>query len=368
MKPVRKRLIWLLALVLTVLVSCGDGVVDAADEATAVRQVKLTFTLIATGDDSSAGTRADTWADNENATTDHGTLYETKIDPEALQVFVYSATDNTLLGSVQNLVCYRTDTESNRHIYRFMGNVSVVEQALQDGNFDAKIAVLANCPDYAPAAGAALADMAELTFSYSPADYAAAEGEMPKKNIPMWGVTSVSKTLTSDVATDIGTIYMLRALAKIELCLSDKCLANGMSITSATLNHYNASGYVVPKDGLTASATTAISIVDGFNPADKAATNAAFSKTDDTYYMYVPEYANVKGSDTEATISVRLDYQADFDAAYTVHIADYSDSSLPCFDIVRNSRYRFVINKDANGLTVTPTAWTHTFDHEYDFK
>lgn len=63
--------------------------------------------------------------------------------------------------------------------------------------------------------------------------------------IPFYGVKLCEGvTFSRNLLTDLGTIHLLRAMAKIEVA----CVTPGWNISGVALQRYNAAGYCAPAD------------------------------------------------------------------------------------------------------------------------
>lgn len=337
------------ALALLSLASCVfDDDAATADDGSDAMQIY--FTLVTSGSGASV-TRADeTWgpgwqgADRRD-TALIGDLYETLIKPDELQVLLYTTgTDkDKFICKVENLSYYRVDESANRYIYKFSGRIP--KGKFSDGTFSAKIVVLANCPDYTPTENAPLSDMGTQTFDYTPAQFA---GPSPEKAIPMWGVKTVTDAqLRAGLATDIGDIWLLHAMAKVKVSLSEASQQKGLKLSSAKLNGYSQQGYVVPAAFANVDETSSIKTENetggSFNPVTTTAqvTTPAipFTKADDNtyFYIYVPEYNTVEGN---ASITVGISYAYEQEFTFKLDI-----------NLVRNHIYHY--EADFEGVTVT---------------
>lgn len=346
-----KSNIFLLLLASALFASCMSD--EAAECPADTDKMSVTFTLVTGGD---RATRAGTWSENETSATsaDHGTEYETKIDPGKLQVLVYNPTDNTLIGKVEQLT-YIRDTQ-NQYIYHFTGVLPLDSWNMKDGQFNGKIVVLANSDTYSPAEGTALSDMLPLAFNYVPTEFA---GTTPTASIPMWGVKTVNVTLTAGEAKDIGDIYILRAMSKIKVMV-DADATNNLKLNSVKLTKYNKSGYVLPSGYAAVNNTELLTTTDkSFNPKDDAVeAEIPFTKDEDgSYNIYVPEYDN-KNNDALITVNAQDDNNKTA-KDYTIELKDYDKTTgqpktdAEPKDIIRNTVYQYAVKSiDSQGLRI----------------
>lgn len=322
----------LIAPLLLATACISDNVVTDNCVAPESGTVKITFTLGTMGQ---TATRATTWDENEQQyASTNATAEENKIDPGRLQVLLY-ATDGTLIGKVTQLSHVQDATATN--LYHFTGNVAFAADRLTDDKLSAKIVVLANAADYEPVAGSTLADMG-TALTYNRTD----TGD----GIPMWGVKEVSAlTLTPGQLNDIGTIHLLRAMAKITVTVARD--ADTANITSVSLNRYNKGGYVAPKDAAAYSDTKDISISGCFNPLAGEETSALpFTPSADrkTWTLYVPEFEN--SADRQALINVEtktLGVKPIYLKNYDTATGEPATGDNPDKDLIRNTVYQYNI-------------------------
>lgn len=332
-----------------------------------------------------------------------GNRKDNRIVPKQLHVVLYQK-DNTYLCKVMNLV-YRQlpvtgSTVSN--IYQFVGDVPA--SVLGTNNtLECKIMVFANVPE-SQIPTTAVSTLEDIDFSYS------------TTNIPMWGVASFvddnkttdvfeGLTLTPGSRTDIGTIYILRAMAKIKVKLAESF--NNYNLDGVKINRYNTKGYVLPSGYATANVTTALplyttgSTIGVLRPNTTGTSSESLDFTpsednDGSLTIYVPEYQNI-GVKTPSTMTVTLadpndntkkkDYPLEFkwyEAEEGKHAKDEP------FDLIRNHYYEYTItgvNDEYNLLltcevqpwdveeiaidytdiaTYTPLGWEEgTYDEQY---
>lgn len=185
------------------------------------------------------------------------------------------------------------------------------------------------------------------------------EGILPSedKPIPMFGVKLFTTVPDFTESVDFGTVNMLRAMAKIELHCTNKVKLDNVRLTycmpvgtCAPRKMRNCNTSQVVSDNMflpgqeNSYSQTALKGW-GYTLTGKTATpvkNVYFNKADTTgmnYMIYVPEYAN-DGSQglTPAQIAFNVPSTGN---DYTLEFADYSDSNMPKFNILRNHIYRY---------------------------
>lgn len=316
----------LLLLLAATLASCVYDDAPATRDDDARQAVQVTFTLAAGNAD--ADTRA-TWGDdypNEN-----GTAWESAIDPDDLQVLLYT-TNNDDVARVENLVYFRNDDGT----YTYHGQLTASSNDLTPDT-EYKIMVFANCGINNDTETNISTTLANTTFTRDGADY-----------IPMWGVTTKKLTLTPGTADNLDTIYLLRAMAKIEVTLSD-ALTDEYTLSSITLNRYNTTGYCLPAGYNAVSETKELEREDdapaSFRPYSSVSTEElSFQIENGTAVCYLPEYEAEDANPAVLTITLN-------GKAYTLDLKDYTTNAY--YDLVRNHIYRYTITGVNEGtLTV----------------
>ncbi len=185
----------LLSLLLLASCSRNDEVAVAEGEE---GKVYVTLTLSINGEE--AGSRA-TWEDNDNP--EDGNEWENTIDD--LQILIYDA-NNNYVGKVEDLIQLLDG--------RYSGTLS--SDAEWTGNTNYKIMAFANCPSIDDPSNISTLDYTRANVSY----------------IPMWGVTTTTFDLTPGESDDIGSIDLLRAMAKVEVFMD----AEGYTIDNISVD------------------------------------------------------------------------------------------------------------------------------------
>lgn len=317
----------LLLLLAATLASCVYDDAPATRDDDARQAVQVTFTLAAGNAPTDTRAEGPTWGDDYDK--EGATAWENAI--AQLQVLVYDEDGTTPVGQVENLIRFSND---NGQSYTYHGQLTTPTGTELSTDTPYKFVILANIKSN-------LTDnntLGDLTFEQG-ADY-----------IPMWGVTTKELTLTPGTADNLGPINLLRAMAKIEVTLSD-ALTDEYTLSSITLNRYNTTGYCLPAGYATASQTTDLDREDGttpisFNPNESLAANAPFTISTDgnTAICYLPEYEAEYANPAVLTITLN-------DKAYTLDLKDYTTNAY--YDLVRNHIYRYTITGVNEGtLTV----------------
>ena len=281
-------------------------------------KVQISFTLAL--DELNSRSRAEgDWNEVETTTGVIGNSYENQIDLQnGLQVLVYTENGNQFIGKVINPDVIRQQTENGR-IYEFQGDLEIDANYINQSQLSCRLMVFANC--------ATVADhnKENLTFSHDAAF------------IPMWGVQTCTLTLTKgEVSRVPQTIYMLRAMAKVDVRMSD-AIKSEHKLTSVTLDKYNSFGYVLPSGYVSASHTESLLQQNVFRPLSGAGEGSlSFVGSDGVFHIYIPEYQNVGENVTPATMKLVVNGKE-----YALEFKDYVTDAP--FNIVRNHYYQYTI-------------------------
>lgn len=363
-------LLSLLAVALTI-VSCISDREVCTDSSQSDDKVQVKFTIAM--DNATTSTRG-SWDSDIKANGEKGDYYENTIEMGKFQVLVYNSSDNKYIGKV-NKTSYIRETGTSNNLYSVIGDLSIDKSDLNtDQTLDCFMVVLANYDnESSPTTDNTIADL-QSTYSYDHDNiektYTATTTDT-KKYIPIWGVKHVKVSLKAGSSTDIGEIYMLRAMAKVQLSL-DAAFAASYTIVSAKLTDSNNQGYVVPTTGETFYSSTISTENYGtkqldadncFNVLAKTETTAIEAnfwqeyewntngtigdKVANRYIIYVPEY---KQGSTPATIKVTLrpsgETTADKDKEYEIELKKYDtngNATGNALNLVRNSIYKYNI-------------------------
>ena len=276
------------------------------------------------------------WSDPYDSKT--GVPFDYRIIPEDLRVVVY-AEDGTRVGVLQDLG-YWPINEAHTE-FQFVGQLPPEFVEHYNTNRDKpkyRFMVLANCGDHS-------AGEEYISYSQAQLDPSAANSA-----IPMWGVLQADVTpLLNDSSLDLGTIWLLRAAAKIEVKLSDTEEKKGTKINSATLKYYNQTGYVLPSGALSVADTRNLDQENCFRGYRHAAVNLPFYKDEQTgsVYVYITEYNNMDYSGERNKISLEFNIKGQnktFEDA--ISFCEYSSGKLvenSHYNVVRNHIYEFEV-------------------------
>ena len=276
------------------------------------------------------------WSDPYDSET--GVPFDYRIIPEELRVVV-CAEDGTRVGVLQDLG-YWPINEAHTE-FQFIGQLPDEFVTYYNEHRDApnyKFMVLANCGDHSSGAE-------YISYRQEQLNPAAANS-----SIPMWGIKTASVTpLLNDDSMDIGTIWLLRAAAKIEVKLSDNFKDKETKINSATLKYYNQTGYCLPSGWSQVSDTEKLDQENCFRGYRHAAVNLPFYKDEKTgsVYVYVTEYNNIDYSGERNKISLDFNIKGqDKTFEDAISFCNYSDGKPvenSHYNIVRNHIYEFEV-------------------------
>lgn len=303
---------WLLHIYIGVLgilaASCSNQelVPDSAER----EEVHITFTLAINGN---TATRA--WDGNYDA--DEGNDYDNHIAPGSLQVLICD-TEGNPRAQVDKLWWHQI--EGNISVYRFTG---VVESDLLDtGTY--KIMVFANCPSVS---------MSDSFNKIQDLEY-----NQSATSIPMWGVIQKKLTLTPGADNDLGTIHILRAMAKVKVALSDG-MSGEYELAEVSFKNYNTKGYCLPSLSSFGDLTTTTELdTEGvLRPYSSGGSRLLFNNG----VVYVPEYQN----DGNLSIAVLLKHrETDRTKKYSISFSEYNNGMAgTTMNVIRNHYYSFVI-------------------------
>ena len=182
--------------------------------------------------------------------------------------------------------------------------------------------------------------------------------QIENDGIPMWG--AVTKTVSANSNVDLGTIHLLRAVAKVEIKLSNDVDAE-FDIERAIVTKYNAEGYVFPNTKTTPTlelnhAGATFNVPDNSDVTE----NLVFVVAEDkkTCHVYITEWEAIAEN---AKIALKFE---DDNKAYEIEFKNY-EGGKPVgapHNIVRNHHYQYTITKVNTGVNLELTCqvqpWT----------
>lgn len=274
-------------------------------------QVSFTLSMEATNPASRAG--EETWG-SDYTPNFIGDEYDNQIDLNSLQVVLFDA-DDSYVGKVQQLRYYKAENGPINE-YTFVGELS---SEITSGTYS--IMVFANCPEIT---ATTVEDLKAMTFVYDAG-----------RGIPMWGFIKQNVTLVPGERSILNKIPVLRAMAKVEISLSDD-LVSEYSLLGVSLSSYNAGGYCLPANyNASATSTGDLNMDAGFNPyaGVGTGTNLGFGKVTENqkYCVYIPEYDN-----DAAPATMTLQVQRQGESAVRTYTLDFRN-------IIRNHYYQYII-------------------------
>lgn len=263
---------------------------------------------------------------------DDRTAYENAINTEQLQIKVCDE-NGTIIGDVENVIAINNGTDTNPE-YSITGTWENAADKLSKAK---KIMVFANCGTSIVTPG----NIQNLAFARS----------ATTQYIPMWGVTTLTNELVVGKSNNLGTIDMLRSLAKVKVRLADGMKARNYSLGAMQLNNYNTQGYSLPLTYNTAASTAAIRFGNSLHANSSWAQSIAMTGNDDESIMlYIPEYDNINAAtDRKATISLQLMRDGEEEGNYTLHFCNYTPEGAPdaasTYNIQRNHYYEYTVGR-----------------------
>lgn len=261
---------------------------------------------------------------------DDGTAYENAINTEQLQIKVCDE-NGTIIGDVENVIAINNGTDTNPD-YSITGTWENAADKLSKAK---KIMVFANC-------GTSIVtpeNIQNLAFARS----------ATTQYIPMWGVTTLTNELVVGKSNNLGTIDLLRSLAKVKVKLADGMKSRKYSLGAMQLNNYNTSGYTLPLTYNTVASTAAIRFGNSLHANSSWAQSITMTNNDDESIMlYIPEYDNINAAaDRKATISLQLMRDGEEEGNYTLHFCNYTPEGAPdaasTYNIQRNHYYEYTV-------------------------
>lgn len=263
---------------------------------------------------------------------DDGTAYENTINTEQLQIKVCDE-NGTIIGDVENVIAINNGTDTNPD-YSITGTWENAADKLSKAK---KIMVFANCGTSIVTPG----NIQNLAFARS----------ATTQYIPMWGVTTLTNELVVGKSNNLGTIDLLRSLAKVKVKLADGMKSRKYSLGAMQLNNYNTSGYTLPLTYNTVASTAAIRFGNSLHANSSWAQSITMTNNDDESIMlYIPEYDNINAAaDRKATISLQLMRDGEEEGNYTLHFCNYTPEGAPdaasTYNIQRNHYYEYTVGR-----------------------
>lgn len=263
---------------------------------------------------------------------DDGTAYENAINTEQLQIKVCDE-NGTIIGDVENVIAINNGTDTNPD-YSITGTWENAADKLSKAK---KIMVFANCGTSIVTPG----NIQNLAFARS----------ATTQYIPMWGVTTLTNELVVGKSNNLGTIDLLRSLAKVKVKLADGMKSRKYSLGAMQLNNYNTSGYTLPLTYNTVASTAAIRFGNSLHANSSWDQSIVMTGDgDESIMLYIPEYDNINAAtDRKATISLQLMRDGEEEGNYTLHFCNYTPEGAPdaasTYNIQRNHYYEYTVRR-----------------------
>lgn len=331
----------------------------------------------------------DTWGEPADPTDRiSGSDLDNKIDLEGLQILVFDSDEaGAFKGTLKDLSYTPKDVTTDLYEYIKYEYVGTAPSDISAGT-SYKFVVLANCSQIGNNISK-LSDLETLAFTLP-------DSGNPEY-IPMWGVNTATLDLVAGARQNIGTIGLLRAMAKVNIKLEQAVINNGYTIKDVTVTRYNKSGYTLPTGAETATATENLNLDASIHVNPSAAESKTFEANNVTdFSFYLTEYDNWTTADTDARLVVTLtktEVKDNGDGTtttvttdntftdYPIQFRDYVkdgddkgtvDANGTKYNIIRNHIYRFnIFNVTDDGpLYVVPTIadWKDAPELTYDIN
>lgn len=344
----KKGLCSLLPVLLLSLVACRAGEEETAGTEDG-RLAHVSFTLAIQPRNVATRAGSETWGNYAPQSAEGD--YDNFIDLTTVQVILLNAATNAYLGKVGDLLWQR----ASENLYVFKGSIDKKANNLTAGT-SYKVMFLAN----APAVDSATS-FNDLQFQLYSAD--ASENT---RYIPLWGIKgNVTLTLAAGQSQDLGTVHMLRSMAKVNVSLTDEVVRNGYTLKSVSINRYNKGGYCLPTGWNTAGQTTDLNLDACLHPLATSLQAAAktFEVKNNSSVFYLAEYQNSGTGATPAALSVTIEKDGkEYVFNDALEFKKYQDgiAKAESYDVLRNHLYNFNIHGvygAALKLTCTVKEW-----------
>lgn len=163
----------------------------------------------------------------------------------------------------------------------------------------------------------------------------------PQTPIPLYGVKTCNMTLVAGKYNDLGDIYLLRAMAKVEVVCKQGVQ---LELASVTLQGYNTKGFCAPS-GMDANTIYASEthIPDGALAGETDILDFALSPDKDKAVIYIPEYRNTDAAPCVLTVTFADNTGKHYPVEFREYINGAPEGNR--FDIVRNCYYRFTVDR-----------------------
>lgn len=282
------------------------------------------------------------------------------------RVFLFDK-DDKYITSLNDIAIQVVDVTGN--MKRYQVNGSVTKESVDEIDGQLKVMMLANWHHSypQPVAGTSLSQIATSAQAVFDFDYEKDQNVGFERPIPMFGVSDLITGLEFSPGwnTDLGTLHMLRAYAKVRV----RAGAGSLPITSVKLTRGNTSGYCAPV-GVSCQSDYVHGRYDRDYwripsiPTDATKTDIEFVNNSGEWTLYVPEFVNL-GSDASGNpdprnpleASQRARIKVTFDGHTRPEYVDFKYYDTPPayagedakvgdhFDLLRNTVYDFTLRK-----------------------
>ncbi len=363
-----RKLCGVVAIVCTALSSC---IYEGADEGGNPQALYVTFRLAMSGATEGGGASKATapedaavskasvpnddsngsWGDAYGPSDANG--FENKILKDQFHVTFYDSQDGNYAGRLENILCTGYAQAGQEYICEFRAELKTDLSVDELRTKNMKMMVVANVPNVtdgtlqtAIPTSSVDAGLGSLTYSYV---------EQPGSGfpaIPMWGVYSLNLSdIAPGVAKDLGTVDLLRALAKVEVCVdrTNKTL-DDVKVKSVTVSRVNTSGYGLPGKWNEIAKTTDLKFAETLRvPAGVVTAESRVFNADagGTVVFYLPECVNGTAGNNEIKMTVAYTVDDSDERTGEILFCPYSGGSplqdSERWDIVRNHHYKYEI-------------------------
>lgn len=320
---------WLLLVCILVMASCraDDAEVDKGS-------IRVVFQIYLPSTSSFSSSRSE-----EDARNLEG--WESAVNPSQLHVVLYTSSGKNV-GALENVALLRT---ANPNVYDVTGSILMSKLFLEDDMFQGQLMVYANMDGVDDQADFSEPLTNKLIFSRGAAPSA-------QHYIPMWGIKQLGVTLKAGKQTNIGTVNLLRAEARIHVELREDMLPY-YELSQVVLTRANQHGYCLPSY-LSVRDLQDVQLLDDAHIAHILSEGAKANDVDMSQGdIYVPEYSN---QDKQQAASIRLtlrDIRDGKEQQYVLPFVKYDDNGAPTdepVDILRNHYYRFTVYKGTDDM------------------
>lgn len=272
--------------------------------------------------------------------------FEDRILKDCFHVTFYDSTDKHYVGCLENIYCTDLTQVGTDDVYEFRGVLQfpIPSPTLEQlRGMSVRMNITANIPGItSDRLQSSQNDLGTVVYNFI-----GQENAFPA--IPMWGVSTCPlKGIAPGQTLNMGSVSMLRAMAKIEVCVdrSNENLAD-VTINNVCINRTNSSGYGLPKAWNTVEKTDSLKFSETLRvPADSQGESRVFDKTNadkSSVIFYLPECENSADSEIIMTVNYMVGEEP---RTGEIRLCPYSEGKpkgAPLWDIVRNHHYCYEI-------------------------